>query len=307
MTGRQRQSHMDVSNRIDVTDADAVSAEVRGMLQRRYPGEYQFGSIDTLFRDFARLYSGEYPGFHACDIKYHDSQHVLDVTLAMARLIDGYDCNRPDADRLGECLAVAGIACALFHDAGYIRRKRDTRHKNGAAYTRVHVSRSARFLKAYLPTVGLDEIAPLCARLVHFTGYEMDPAELKVDSDQERILGHLLGTADLIAQMADIDYPRKCRDHLYEEFEIGGMAGDGAHSEHNGVIYRSPEQLLAATPNFIRSAIDTRLDGQFAAAYRHVEAHFGGRNLYMEAIRENCSRLEALLVQQGAVCGGASG
>ena len=266
MTGRQRQSHMDVSNRIDVTDADAVSAEVRGMLQRRYPGEYQFGSIDTLFRDFARLYSGEYPGFHACDIKYHDSQHVLDVTLAMARLIDGYDCNRPDADRLGECLAVAGIACALFHDAGYIRRKRDTRHKNGAAYTRVHVSRSARFLKAYLPTVGLDEIAPLCARLVHFTGYEMDPAELKVDSDQERILGHLLGTADLIAQMADIDYPRKCRDHLYEEFEIGGMAGDGAHSEHNGVIYRSPEQLLAATPNFIRSAIDTRLDGQVAAA-----------------------------------------
>jgi hypothetical protein len=298
---------MDVSNRIDVTDAEAVNAEVRGMLQRRYPGEYQFGSIDILFRDFSRLYSGEYPGFHACDIKYHDSQHVLDVTLAMARLIDGYDCNRPVADRLGECFAIAGIACALFHDAGYIRRKRDTRHKNGAAYTRVHVSRSARFLKDYLPTVGLGEIAPLCARLVHFTGYEVDPARLKVESDQERTLGHLLGTADLIAQMADIDYPRKCRDHLYEEFAVGGMAGDGAHSEHNGAIYRSPEQLLAATPNFIRSTIDARLDGQFAAAYRHVEVHFGGRNLYMEAIRENCSRLEALLAQQGAVCGGVSG
>ena len=43
-------------------------------------------------------------------------------------------------------------------------------------------------------------------------------------SEQERCLGSLLGTADLMAQLADVDYLRKCRDHLYEEFELGGIA-----------------------------------------------------------------------------------
>ncbi len=307
MTATLRPGHMDVSNRVDVTDPGAVATEVKAILRRRFPSEHQFPVIDTLFTDFSRLYAGQYPGFHGCEIKYHDSQHVLDVTLAMARLMDGYESQQPAGHGLGECLAVAGIACALFHDAGYIRRKRDSRHKNGAAYTRVHVGRSARFLAEYLPTVGLSAIAPLCERVVQFTGYEVSPADVATESEQETTLGQLLGTADLIAQMADSDYPRKCQQYLYEEFEIGGMAGDGAAGSVDGVQFRSPEQLLAATPEFVRTTIDDRLDNQFEGAYRHVEAHFGGRNLYMEAIEENCQRLDELLAEVNTTDGGAAG
>ena len=295
----QRAGHMDVSNTVDVSDPVAVAGAVRYILENRYQG-FDFSPVDVLVKDFSRLYGGTFPGFRACDIKYHDTQHVLDVTLAMARLLDGYDRSHPLAERLGPALALAGIAAALFHDSGYIRRTRDSRNKNGAAYTRVHVSRGARFMADYLPGVGLAHMSGVCTRIVHFTGYEVDPAHIVVADDRERRLGALLGTADLIAQMADIDYVRKCREHLYEEFEAGGMAGEFGDHTHTGTVYRSPEHLMQTTPNFIRTAIDVRLDGHFASVHRYAAEHFDGRHLYMDAIQQNCSSLEAILAGGGS-------
>jgi hypothetical protein len=190
---------------------------------------------------------------------------------------------------------LAGIAAALFHDSGYIRRTRDNRHKNGAAYTRVHVSRSARFMADYLPQVGLQDMVGVCTRVVHFTGYEVDIRELQVASEKERRLGSLLGTADLLAQMADTDYLRKCRDHLYKEFEIGGMAGERSKLECAGTVYRSPEHLLETTPEFIRNAIEVRLEQELGGVHRYAAGYFGGPNHYMNAILDNKRRLQAVL------------
>ena len=294
-----RARDMDVTNTIRVTDPDAVREAILRTLGKHYSSE-DMHSLPRLIADFARLYRGEYPGYHACDVDYHDLQHVLDVTLAMARLIDGYQvCHGKEAP-ISAVGMVAGIATALFHDSGYIRRVNDTRHSNGAEYTRIHVSRSSRFMGEYLPTIGLDEIVPTCQRIVHFTGYEVNPADISVPNDEERVLGWLLGTADLIAQMADVAYLEKCRDALYPEFVEGGMAGrEGTHTK-TGVIYRSPAHLMQSTPSFIRSAIQVRLDGYFRAYYSYAAHHFGGPNLYMEAIEENCSRLEQLLAKNDA-------
>lgn len=285
---------MDVSNTVDVTDSAEVSAAVCAILEARFP-DYDFAVIDQLTADFARLYAGKFPGFRACEIPYHDTQHVLDVTLAMARLLGGYEDSPGPAGPLGPDLALAGIAAALFHDSGYIRRIRDNRHKNGAAYTRVHVRRGARFMSDYLPEVGLGELVGVCTRVVHFTGYETDPRNLPVTSEPERCLGALLGTADLIAQMADVDYVRKCRDHLYEEFEIGGIAGEQGRPNHSGMVYRSADHLLESTPEFIRRTIELRLDGQFDGVHRYAARFFGGTHLYMDAILANCRQLESLL------------
>ena len=95
--------------------------------------------------------------------------------------------------------------------------------------------------------------------------------------------------------MADVNYVTKCRDHLYEEFEIGGMAGEGARAHHTGKVYHSRDHLLEPTPDFIRDAIELRLEGEFDGVHRHAATHFGGRNLYMDAILENCRRLQQLL------------
>jgi hypothetical protein len=294
-----RMPNMDVSNCVDTTDPDAVASAVLAILDGRYPGS-DFSSIEVLVADLTRLYRGDYPGFTACDLGYHNLQHVLDVTLAMARLIDGHDGTENASARLGPELALAGIAAALFHDSGYIRRTRDSRNKSGAAYTRVHVSRSARFLEGYLPLVGLDRFTGVCTRIVHFTGYERDPAAIVVASQAERRLGELLGTADLIAQMADVDYAQKCREHLFEEFREGGLAGEHASQYPGATVFRSPDHLLELTPGFIRNAIDTRLERQFGGVFRYEAAHFRGRNLYMDAIRENCRALEAQLAARTA-------
>ncbi|RLA53307.1 MAG: hypothetical protein DRQ98_08855 [Gammaproteobacteria bacterium] len=295
----QRAGHMDVSNTVDVSDPVAVAGEVHRILENRYEG-FDFSPIDLLVRDFSRLYRGSFPGFRACDIKYHDIQHVLDVTLAMARLLDGHDSTHDSTQCLGPELALAGIAAALFHDSGYIRRTRDSRNKNGAAYTRVHVSRGARFMTDYLPSVGLQHCVGVCTRIIHFTGYEIDPWHIEVDDECEYRLGVLLGTADLIAQMADVDYVRKCRDHLYEEFEAGGMAGEFGLQGNTGTVYRSPDHLLETTPNFMRKVIDVRLNGHFDSVHRYAAEHFGGRNLYMDAIAVNYSGLEAILAGGGS-------
>lgn len=298
---RQRPGHMDVTNTVDVTDPAAVAVAVRRILQARYP-DYDFSPVDALVEDFASLYGGTFPGFRACEIKYHDAQHVLDVTLAMARLLDGHEHDPEPVGSLGPELALAGIAAALFHDSGYIRRTRDHRHKSGAAYTRIHVMRSERFIADHLPAMGLAHLVGTCTRIVHFTGYGLDTRELPVESDREQRLGALLGTADLIAQMADVEYVRKCHDHLYEEFEIGGMAGAEGRAGHSGTVYLSPAHLLESTPEFIRNAIEVRLEGQFDGVHRCAARHFGGPNLYMDAILHNARRLQALLLDSpGAV------
>ncbi|MEZ5567789.1 MAG: hypothetical protein R3E54_05515 [Halioglobus sp.] len=220
---------------------------------------------------------------------------MLDVTLAMARLLDGHAREHDASECLSADMALAGIATALFHDSGYIRRTRDTRHHNGAAYTRVHVSRGARFLRDFLPEAGLERIAPVCTRIIHYTGYEREPEEFVLEDPGEHLLGMLLGTADLMAQMADSNYLHKCREHLYQEFVTAGLADAGHSDEATGTIYRSPEQLLRMTPAFILNAIDVRLNGHFSGVHRYAAAHFGGRHLYMEAITANSRRLEILL------------
>jgi len=287
---------LDVTGAVDVTDPDAVCAAVTGIFRRRYH-RADTAPVARLFSDFGRLYRGEYPGYFACDTQYHNIQHVLDVTLAAARLIDGFDAEQPRAQRLGPQLAIVGVAVALFHDAGYIRRRGDSRHRHGAEYTRVHVGRSARFLKHYLPAIGMGWAAALAAKLVHFTGYEYDPGAIALAGARERALGALIGSADVIAQMADRAYLEKCRDYLFGEFELGGLTHERDARGALRVRYASPADLLRQTPEFIRRTVSERLEVSFGGIYRCVEAHFGGANPYMEALERNRSHLEWLLAQ----------
>ncbi|MBL4828201.1 MAG: hypothetical protein JKY66_10915 [Spongiibacteraceae bacterium] len=287
---------MDITGTIDVTDPKAVCNEVMAILGACYP-ERDLSIIQRVYRDFAKLYTGTFPGYLACDTTYHDIQHVLDVSLAMARLIDGYEHSQQVDSQLGVDLAIAGVIIALFHDSGYIRREGDEAQNHGAQYTKVHVSRSAQFMAHYLPTIGMADIVPLASKLVHFTGYEFVPDQIEVDDPKHRIVGSMVGTADVIAQMADPAYLEKCRDRLYPELELGGVARQRLPDGTVQVVYESAEDLLVKTPQFIKGTITDRLDGYFDGLYRYVEFRFGGRNLYMEALENNCRHLENLLAK----------
>ena len=287
---------MDVSGTINVTDSAAVCDAVVAILKRRYP-DVDFQLIPRLYVDFAALYAGSLDGFLPCDTAYHDIQHVLDVSLAMARLIDGYDASHSRSQQLGPELALVGIIVALFHDSGYIRRSGETGVQHGAEFTKTHVSRSALFMAEYLPTVGRSDLVELVGKLVHFTGYEYQLDQIDLSDPKHRILGNLAGTSDVIAQMADPAYLEKCRDRLFAEFELGGITRQQLSDGTEHVVYASPQDLLLKTPEFIKGTIRNRLDGHFNGLYRCVEAHFGGANLYMDALERNCSHLENLIAE----------
>jgi hypothetical protein len=155
------------------------------------------------------------------------------------------------------------------------------------------VTRSARFIAKYLPGAGLAHWVPVATRMVHFTGYEVPPDLLRVADARDRVAGQLLGTADMLAQMADRCYLEKCRDRLYAEFVLGDVAVH-AGAEGVKVLYGSGLDLLRQTPKFVASTIENRLGKAFGHAYRHVEPLYGGDNPYMNAIDQNVQYLKAL-------------
>src|SRR6185436_546400 len=168
-----RLNQNDVTNRVNVEDADQVRDAVVRIFSARYPGA-DFAPMARAFDDVKALFEGNYPGYLPCDTLYHDARHTLDMTLAMARLVEGHDRSQIEADRLGPRRAVLGVVIALLHDSGYLRRASEVNVENGAIFTKIHVSRSADFLARYLPTLGFGAEAEMASRVVHFTGYEMD-------------------------------------------------------------------------------------------------------------------------------------
>ena len=279
-----RRSDFDVTNRINTTDPVCVKLEVDRIFRSLY-ARPRAVTLNRAFDDMVRLYRGDFPGYAKCDTGYHDLQHVLEVTLAMTRLLDGYERSRGEGRHIPERLFELGVVCALYHDIGYIRRLSDTKHRNGAEYTRTHVSRGARFLREYLPAIGMREYADVAGQIVHFTGYERPVSSIRVPDPIFKLLGSLLGSADIIAQMSDRCYLEKCRDRLYPEFVAGGI--DRRRTDNGEeVVFASAEDLLRKTPIFYQNAA-RRLDVELGGAYQFAQTHFGGSNLYMDAVKQN--------------------
>jgi hypothetical protein len=280
-----RGSDYDVSSRVNTTDAQVVNDEVDRIYLDLYPSA-PTRQLDHAFRDLTRLYRGEFPGYHPCDTPYHNLQHVLDVTLAMARLIDGYERARIGTQPFGDSLFRLGVITALFHDVGYVRKLKDHKHKNGAEYTLIHVSRGSHFLRDYLPKIGMAEMADIAAELIHFTGYEVPVGKINVPSLIYRLLGNMLGSADIIAQMADRCYLEKCCDRLYPEFVAGGLATRRTPEGIEQVVFASGKDLVMKTPGFFQVATK-RLDVDLGGCYAYAQQHFGGQNLYLEELNKN--------------------
>ena len=288
----QYSNELDVAKTVRTTEAAEVNAEVKRIFLNLYP-DARTDALDTAFRDATAMYLGEFPGFHACDTAYHDIQHVLEVTLAMARLIDGYERSRIGVESINHELFHLGVVTALFHDIGYLRRQQDQPVANGAAFTLIHVSRGAQFLREYLPRIGMNQYADIAAALIHFTGYERPVATIETPSLIYRLLGNLLGSADIIAQMADRCYLEKCRDRLFPEFLLGGLTKKRMPSGEEQVIYASGEDLVRKTPLFYAGAT-RRLDQDLQHGYAFAESHFHGQNLYLDEMNKNMKFVEAI-------------
>ena len=286
---QHRRNEYDVANRINTTDPGEVSSEVCRIYQALYQRDHP-ANLAQAFQDLALLYRGEHPDYHACDTHYHDAQHVLDVTLAMARLMDG--CVRgTSAEVLTERLFRFGVLTALYHDCGYIRHLRDARG-NGAEYTKTHVSRGGRFLEEYLVKIGMEDLAPAASPTMHFTGYEVPVGRIRIDPEF-RLIGNLLGSADILAQMADRCYLEKCHDRLYPEFVSGGIARRHNPDGTEEVVFESAAALIYQTPQFYTSAAK-RLKIDLNGYCDYITHHFGGDDPYTSETDKNIRHAAAI-------------
>jgi len=291
---QERRSDYDVTNTVRTSSPHEVRAAVRELFENQYP-DAAFDPVWIAFHDFDLMFSGKHADYFAVDTSYHDIQHTLDVTLALARLIVGYERSVDEADRLGPDRARFALVAALFHDVGYLRhRERDRDAINGAVFTTTHVTRGGAFLEDYLPRIGLDSFVDVATRVLHFTGYEIPLDEIELEDPKDSIVGHLLGTADLLVQMADRCYLEKCHDRLYPEFVLGEVAvsieATGSHA-----LYRSGRDLLQKTIDFYQKSAQLRLESSFNRAYRFLEAVFpNGTNPYLSFIDKNLDFLEKI-------------
>jgi hypothetical protein len=97
---QDRRNDYDVTNTVQVSDAVSVRNAVYELFSSTFPGA-SFDRIWLAFYDFERLFTGRFPGYRGCDTTYHDVQHTLDMTLALARLVAGYERSAEQHDRLG--------------------------------------------------------------------------------------------------------------------------------------------------------------------------------------------------------------
>jgi len=279
-----RRNNFDVVNTVNVTDPVAVGDALEDIFLDLFPSA-GFSILRNAINHISQLYRGENPVYAPCDTGYHDLQHILDVTLASARLMDGYERSRKPGGGLGEELFIFGILLALFHDSGYLRKRGIEDDRQGAEFTLIHVSRSAELLKQYMQEVGLGDLAETAAQVVHYTGYEVPVERIHVPPVY-RDIGSMVASADILAQMADRCYLEKCHDRLYKEFVLAGIAQKLDATGNRQVLFSSPQDLVIKTPGFYRSA-KKRMDETLQGAYHFVEKHFNGQNPYLEAVEKN--------------------
>lgn len=292
-----RHALLDVTGTVPLDRAATVAAAIDGILARSF-GSAPFDR-DLLHATFAfveRLYRGDEPGWLVCDMPYHDLRHALDAALVMARLVDG--CRQDGCDRaLGPDAALAAVLLALLHDTGFLRATAEA-SLCGPQLAQGHEYRSAAFAAGYLRSTSLDRHADL-APLIMATRMSIAPAAALEGHDGAAItIGRMLGSADLLCQLADPRYLERCYHHLYPEMLLG--ADDAARSVDGPrrFVVEDAREMLARTPGFLKDVALPRLREGFGFVARHLAAHFGGSDPYAASVRGNVARCERIVAER---------
>jgi HD-GYP domain-containing protein (c-di-GMP phosphodiesterase class II) len=247
--------------------------------------DFDYDFLDLAFDNVQRIFTGRFPGYQASNTSYHNHDHTMAVTLALIRLIHGRYLKGGVAfsAEIIEC----GVIAAFFHDSGLIQKKSDNKG-TGAKYTKFHEERSILFVQEYLNSVNRSEqMSRCCSQMIQCTKLTTPPDSLVFDSGEVREMAYILGTADIIAQMADRVYLERL-PLLFDELKEGGVPG-----------YESTVDIYYQTVTFFRNVIKKRLFEDFQGIVEDIRYHFRERwnidqNLYVAAIESNINYIEFL-------------
>jgi len=274
-------SRKPISGVLDFRNPHETLRFVCDLFNESFPGSSpEF--LTGVFKNVCDLFAGRYPGYQACDTKFHDLVHTCEATAATMRILDGHiKSGQPPALSARDFeLTVAAI---LLHDCGYIKQNGDN-EGTGGKYTLTHVERSGEFAAKFLPPLGVttDEVR-LVRLAISCTGIQVDTSKLEFRDKRERFLGCALGAGDMLGQMAGDDYPERLPE-LYREFVEAGIA-----------TYSSATDLMRQTRKFYEGRVAQLLNEEWGQVHRVLPQHFGnGRNLYLEAVNRNLDRIDHL-------------
>ena len=257
--------------------------------------------IEKVFADVLRLFKGKFPGYRASNTKYHNLEHTCSTALAAARLIHGLHVQ---GEAFTPRIVQLCLIGALFHDTGLIQTEEET-EGTGAKYTLGHEDRSIAIMEKYLVENGsLQADIRDCSHLIKSTELFLSIEDIPFETEEIRTMGKVLGTADLVAQMADRDYQEKL-PLLFLEFQEAGMEE-----------FETPLELFKKTEEFYRSVARKRmanvLGGVSSAAIHHFRERWKiDKNLYEESIKYNIRQMKETvresLLQLSIISGGDGG
>jgi len=245
--------------------------------------------LNELIAEVTDLYAGRWPSHEACDVTYHNFAHALDVTLAVARMIVGWNSTEKEQP-LSETHFHIALAAALFHDSGYIKDRGD-HEGSGGKHILIHVRRSMEIARACLERQQWQdvEIEAVCG-IISITDYVSSPDPDAVFSDpRHALLGRMVATCDLLAQMADTGYVRHMED-LFAELRDAYEFERADTLTSSGIkIYENAEEIRKGTLSFHEEFVVPTLT-RLGHMDRYLAAFFGeDRNPYLENITANLS------------------
>ena len=272
-----------LSRLIDMASPEAVHKEVLHIIRLIRP-QFDVKPINRVFEFTVDLYKGQHEEYKACNTDYHNLRHITDTYLAMARLLHGaHLSNRNFSDRE----IFIGLTGALLHDAGMIQEKYD-HEGTGAKYTQEHVKLGMDFVEKHAATLHLEshEITDL-RDMILCTDLNAEIPEINFSSEKIELLGKMLGTADLIAQMADHNYLEKLL-FLYHEFreaDIGNFKNEVDFLHHTLHFFEVSE-----------TRFKEKLDNASSYMVPHFKARWGiNENLYILSLENQRKFLEKIM------------
>ena len=242
-------------------------------------------ALETVWDAFKGLHSD----YEANDAPYHDLEHTLRASLCYLQLVEK-NTRHSHFKPLPPHMAQLGWIAILFHDTGYLKKRGD-KDGSGAKFSFVHVGRSQRFAAEWMSTQGLDDAS---VRRVHSmilcTEFSPERPEISFDSEEHRLAGCMVGTADWLAQMAAPDYLVKLPLLHQEMLEARNASPDTIPPVF---IPETVAELLESTPRFYEQLVKPKLEQEFDGVYRLLNDPFpDGPNPYLDGILKHLKHIE---------------
>ena len=271
---------------IDMDSPETVHKEVLHIVSLINP-QFDVKPIHRIFQYTIDLYTGQLDEYRACNTDYHNLRHITDTYLAMARLLHGAQITDQN---LGERDISLGLTGSLLHDTGLIQEASDT-EGTGAKYTQDHVKLSMDFVEKHAATLQLEsqEVKDL-RDIILCTDLQADIPAISFSSPKTELLGKMLATADLIAQMADHTYLEKLLFlfHEFREGEIGDFKNEVDFLNHTLNFYEVSDRRFKIT-----------LEDICAYMAPHFKTRWGiSENLYTRSLENQRKFLEKIMADK---------